>query len=107
MPKTILLITDDPAVAGAIADALAPLGREATVVVLGESQDAAAAMARALEAVRHPEAGESPLSLADAERRQITRALEVHEGNRTHAARALGVSRATLIKKIKVYGLDV
>jgi transcriptional regulator of acetoin/glycerol metabolism len=101
--KTILLITDDPTVAGAIADALAPLGREATVVVLGETQDAAAVMARALEAVREEA---PPLTLADAERRQMARALETHGGNRTHAARALGVSRATLIKKIKLYRLD-
>jgi DNA-binding protein Fis len=29
----------------------------------------------------------------------------VHSGNRTHAARELGISRATLIKKIRAYGL--
>jgi len=63
-----------------------------------------AAVARALAAVGADAGAE--LSLADAERRQMVRALEAHGGNRTHAARALGVARATLIKKIKLYGLD-
>jgi two-component system, NtrC family, response regulator AtoC len=39
------------------------------------------------------------------EREAIERALLVYDGNRTHTARALGISRATLIKKIKDYGL--
>lgn len=43
--------------------------------------------------------------LAEVEREHIERTLRQHEGNRTHAARALGISRATLIKKIKEYGL--
>jgi transcriptional regulator with PAS, ATPase and Fis domain len=30
-----------------------------------------------------------------------------HGGNRTRAAEELGISRATLINKIKVYALDV
>jgi len=45
------------------------------------------------------------MSLADVERVHIVRTLRLHEGNRTHAARELGISRATLIKKIKEYGL--
>jgi two-component system response regulator AtoC len=44
-------------------------------------------------------------SLSDVERRQIALALEHHRGNRTHTARDLGISRATLIKKIKQFGL--
>jgi transcriptional regulator of acetoin/glycerol metabolism len=60
-----------------------------------------AAVQRALEG-----SGGPGLSVAEAERRQIVRALRVHGGNRTHAARALGVARATLIKKIKQYQLD-
>jgi transcriptional regulator with PAS, ATPase and Fis domain len=36
----------------------------------------------------------------------IERTLRVHNANRTHAARELGISRATLIKKIKEYGLN-
>lgn len=46
-----------------------------------------------------------PRSLDDVEREHIARTLRAHDGNRTHAARELGISRATLIKKIKQYGL--
>ena len=46
-------------------------------------------------------------SLADVERRHIERTLRRHGGNRTRAAEELGISRATLINKIKVYALDV
>jgi DNA-binding NtrC family response regulator len=48
-----------------------------------------------------------PQSLADVERSQIERALRHHDGNRTRAAVELGISRATLINKIKVYGLNL
>ena len=46
-------------------------------------------------------------SLADVERTYIERALRYHDSNRTRAAKELGISRATLINKIKVYGLDL
>jgi DNA-binding NtrC family response regulator len=46
-----------------------------------------------------------PRSLEEVERAHIERTLKAHSGNRTHAARELGISRATLIKKIKVFGL--
>lgn len=46
-----------------------------------------------------------PKSLEDVERAHIERTLKAHNGNRTHSARELGISRATLIKKIKVFGL--
>ncbi|HVT38957.1 MAG TPA: sigma-54 dependent transcriptional regulator [Gemmatimonadaceae bacterium] len=46
-----------------------------------------------------------PRSLADVERAHIDRTLRAHEHNRTHAARELGISRATLIKKIREYDL--
>lgn len=49
----------------------------------------------------------APLTLADVQRRQIERALRFHGGNRTRAAQELGISRATLINKIKAYGLDL
>jgi len=48
-----------------------------------------------------------PLTLADVERAQIERALRHHGGNRTRAAQELGISRATLINKIKSYALDL
>src|SRR6266567_3588805 len=48
-----------------------------------------------------------PQALAEVERHHIERTLRAHSGNRTRAAAELGISRATLINKIKVYGLDV
>jgi DNA-binding NtrC family response regulator len=42
-----------------------------------------------------------------AERAEIARVLEEHRQNRTHAAMALGISRRTLLNKIKAYGLTV
>jgi transcriptional regulator with PAS, ATPase and Fis domain len=44
-----------------------------------------------------------PRSLEQVERAHIERTLRAHNGNRTHAANELGISRATLIKKIKSY----
>jgi len=41
------------------------------------------------------------------ERQQIERTLKFHGGNRTRAAQELGISRATLINKIKAYALDL
>ena len=40
-----------------------------------------------------------------AERAEIARVLEEHRQNRTHAAMTLGISRRTLLNKIKAYGL--
>jgi DNA-binding NtrC family response regulator len=40
-----------------------------------------------------------------AERTEIARALVENGHNRTHAANALGISRRTLLNKIKAYGL--
>jgi two-component system, NtrC family, response regulator HydG len=47
-----------------------------------------------------------PRTLAEVERQHIDRTLRAHEGNRTRASRELGISRATLIKKIKDYGIE-
>lgn len=46
-----------------------------------------------------------PRTLVEVERAHIDRTLRAHEGNRTRAAKELAISRATLIKKIKEYGL--
>ncbi len=54
-----------------------------------------------------PAAEPQAATLADVERRHIERTLRRHGGNRTRAAEELDISRATLINKIKVYGLDV
>ena len=50
-------------------------------------------------------AGHKPWSLAEVEQMHIERTLRVHGANRTRAARDLGISRATLIKKIREYRL--
>lgn len=47
-----------------------------------------------------------PRSLAEVERIHIDRTLRAHGQNRTHAAKELGISRATLIKKIREYELN-
>jgi DNA-binding NtrC family response regulator len=46
-------------------------------------------------------------SLSEVERQHIERTLKHHGGNRTRAALELGISRATLINKIKAYSLNV
>ncbi|HXF95100.1 MAG TPA: sigma-54 dependent transcriptional regulator [Gemmatimonadales bacterium] len=48
-----------------------------------------------------------PQTLAELERLHIERALRYHGGNRTRAAQELGISRATLINKIKTYALNL
>jgi two-component system response regulator AtoC len=52
------------------------------------------------------EGGAGTLLLRSAERELIEKALEEHGGNRTRAAEALGISRRTIIYKIKEYGLE-
>jgi two-component system response regulator RegA len=61
------------------------------------------AVRRALERVAARTSG--PASLDAIERAHIAEVLQAHGGNRTHSSRALGISRATLIKKIRDYGL--
>jgi two-component system response regulator AtoC len=54
--------------------------------------------------------GESPSalpSLENIEREAIRKALDRTKGNRTRAAAELGVSRKTIINKIKAYGLEL
>ncbi len=47
------------------------------------------------------------MPLAEIEKRHIERTLRRHGGNRTRAAEELGISRATLINKIKVFALEL
>ena len=44
-------------------------------------------------------------SLADIEKEHIQRVLKIHRGNATTAARQLGISRTTLWRKLRGYGL--
>lgn len=45
-------------------------------------------------------------SLEAAEREQIHRALEQSGGNRSQAARILGIDRKTLLRKLKRFGME-
>jgi len=49
----------------------------------------------------------TPMTLDELEKIQIERTLRSHAGNRTRSARELGISRATLINKIKRYNINV
>lgn len=47
----------------------------------------------------------TPMTLEALENQHIDRTLRYHAGNRTRAAKELGISRATLINKIKLYNI--
>lgn len=59
-----------------------------------------------LRAAICPSAPGLPVSLDAAERLHIARTLEHTAGNRRQAALILGISRSTLLHKIRKYGLD-
>jgi transcriptional regulator of acetoin/glycerol metabolism len=66
----------------------------------------AEAFPHASEARRGPEADpRDTWSLADVEREHILRVLRLHDGNSTAAARQLGISRTTLWRKLREYGI--
>ncbi len=53
-----------------------------------------------------PEVTTPPDSLESAERRHLVRVLEYTAGNRRQAALLLGISRSTLLNKIRRYGIE-
>lgn len=55
----------------------------------------------------HDESHEDAVTLKDIEKSAIIRSLQRWEGNRTHAAEELGISRRTLITKIAEYGIQM
>jgi DNA-binding NtrC family response regulator len=85
------------------AESLQGGGFDAALVSLGVPQLDVAALAAAI----CPSAPGSPVSLDAAERLHIARTLEHTAGNRRQAALILGISRSTLLHKIRKYGLDV
>jgi DNA-binding NtrC family response regulator len=65
-------------------------------------------LARVREAPRAPlDRRHQAHTLSEVERQHIERTLRHHGGNRTRAALELGISRATLINKIKAYSLNL
>lgn len=46
------------------------------------------------------------VNLEELERLAIRQALETHHGNRTHAARAMGISVRTIQRNMKRYGIE-
>jgi DNA-binding NtrC family response regulator len=59
-----------------------------------------------LRAVLAPERPAEPDSLEQAERRHIALALRHTAGNKRRAAQLLGISRSTLLHKVRKYGLE-
>ncbi|WP_250690631.1 helix-turn-helix domain-containing protein [Parabacteroides sp. ASF519] len=45
------------------------------------------------------------MTLDEIERRTILQALDTHEGNLSHVASALGISRAALYRRLEKYGI--
>jgi two-component system response regulator AtoC len=52
------------------------------------------------------EPGETPILLKDIEKNAILAALARYKGNRTRAAQELGITRKTILNKLKSYGMD-
>jgi two-component system NtrC family response regulator len=46
-----------------------------------------------------------PLNLQEIEQQSITRVLSLHDNNYSSAARALGIARSTLYRKVKEHGI--
>jgi two-component system response regulator HydG len=59
-----------------------------------------------VESQFRPELAESALSMEEAEKQVILRALREAKGNRTLAAKKLGISRRTLHRKLHTYQLE-
>ncbi|HEU4346067.1 MAG TPA: sigma-54 dependent transcriptional regulator [Candidatus Binatia bacterium] len=76
------------------------------VMAPGPSLTAAAFQQFCLNAVVESKTDSEPLSLADAERRAIERALSVTSGNKTQAARLLGITPKTLNAKLALYNRE-
>jgi DNA-binding NtrC family response regulator len=59
----------------------------------------------ALRSAIDPSGSAAPETLEAVERRHIASVLQQTDGNRSRAARLLGISRSTLLAKIRRYGL--
>ena len=104
VPAVVLLDTATPGVAEAPFLQQRLGGKSTRLFLLAGGTHLPAAATQLLDLLR-PDP-HRPLTLDQVERAQIERALAHHAGNRTRAARELGISRATLIKKIRAYALN-
>jgi len=120
--QPLLLVTTNPEAAQRLAAALGSAGHQ--VVPAPGGGEAAAALGvpglggvvvdlalpgldlAALRRSLTPASPVPPDSLADAERRHIVLALNHTRGNKRQAAILLGISRSTLLHKIRKYGLE-
>ena len=94
----VVSVPDGPAAAEAIAAA----GFDAMVLDLGWPELEPARLREALA----PSGPVEPESLDAAERRHIALTLRYTGGNRRRAAQLLGISRSTLLHKVRKYDLD-
>lgn len=79
----------------------------ASAIVLGARPGPASSAIDASSGPWSPEIlGEAELSLEQMEAAFIRRALDVTKGNKGRAARALGIHRSTLYKKLETYGIE-
>jgi DNA-binding NtrC family response regulator len=78
---------------------------EATLALAQLHARGAAVIGESHLSLRSADADAPPahVPLADVERWHLLRALAAHHGNRTHAARSLGISRMTLIGRLKLF----
>jgi DNA-binding NtrC family response regulator len=86
----------------AAAEAIGAPGFDALVVDLGCPE----LELRRLREALAPSGDAEPDSLEAAERRHIALTLRYTGGNRRRAAQLLGISRSTLLHKVRKYGLD-
>jgi len=86
----------------AAAEAIAVPGFDALLLDLGTADLNLARLREALAPTRPAE----PDSLEQAERRHIALMLAHTGGNRRRAAQLLGISRSTLLHKVRKYGLE-
>jgi len=92
---------------GGVALAVEGLKRGAADFVLKPWRNEAlvASLAAAMERTRVSRVSAVDLNLDDLERRAIARALQLHEGNISHAAATLGLTRPALYRRMARHGL--
>ena len=92
---------------GGVALAVEGLKRGAADFVLKPWRNEAlvAAMSAAVEKTRERRVSAVELNLDDLERRAIERALQLHDGNISHAAVTLGLTRPALYRRMERHGL--